>query len=261
MPGCGVGVRPHLCAGRLWHLVQAHSSCSSPQPQHCHHAHLFRVAFIGPRLCCRQQGWSGLWRGLEWALERAGVSSGKPQCRAGECLTQERSHGPAEHVRRGPGSSAAAKPQHQGSAWPDPPTPPTGTHRAEEESPTARGTRGFGDIQQEVLGSRAQAGAAPCPPVELNLGTVTKTPARAGWGARPAPTPCLCPPDWAPKRPKHAAVRGRSGAHGQSVPCPVSHGAGRHRAPAAPAAFPWEKRPRCRGATGPGPPAPARAGN
>lgn len=68
-----------------------------------------------------------------------------------------------------------------------------------------------------------------------------------------------------PQPPSHqrvlAAALAGVGAHGQSVPCPVSHGAGRHRAPTALTVFPWEKRPQCPGATGPGPPAPARAGN
>lgn len=50
-----------------------------------------------------------------------------------------------------------------------------------------------------MRGSSAQAGAVPCPLVELNVGTVPTTPpwAPLGWlGAQPAPTPWLCSPDW-----------------------------------------------------------------
>lgn len=54
VPVCGVRVRAHLCARRAWHFVQAPSSCSSPQHWHCHYAHLFKVAFIWPRLYHRQ---------------------------------------------------------------------------------------------------------------------------------------------------------------------------------------------------------------
>lgn len=209
------------------------------------------------------EGWSGLWK--------VPVHSRL----TGEHVTQERSHIPAEKVWRGLGSSAAARPQPQGCAWPDPPSHPLAPTGLRTESPRAGGTRRFGGIQQEVLqgagqlcpsrGSSVPTCGAECRDSADN--TTLGTPRLAGGSASPYPMALLSRlvpghPETPATHPSiHAAALAGAGAHGQSVPCPVSHGAGRHRAPAAPMAFPWEKRPRCRGATGPGPPAPARAGN
>lgn len=176
------GVRAHLCAGRLWHLVQAHSSSSSPQHWLCHHTHLFKVAFICPRLCCRQ-------RGLEWALERVGVGPGEGWSELwkasvqswGVAHTGEEPH-PCRAGLEGPRLLCSSQTPTPGQCLARSPHPIHSTRRAEEDSPTARGIRGAGGIQQEVLGTRAQAGAIPCPPVELHVGTLPPTPlASRGW--------------------------------------------------------------------------------
>lgn len=152
VPGCGVGVRAHLCAGSLWHLVQAHSSRSSPSTGTATTLTSSKVAFVWPRLCCRQ-------RGLEWALERVGVGPGEawsglwkaPVQSWGVSHTGEEPH-PCRAGLEGPRllcSSQTPTPGLCPARSPHPIT--TSAHRAEEESPTAGGTRGSGGTQQEVL--------------------------------------------------------------------------------------------------------------
>lgn len=195
--------------------------------------------------------WSELWKAPVWSRL------------AGEHLTQERNHSSAEQVWRGPGSSAAARPQHQGCAWPDPPSHLLAPAGLRTESPTAGRTSGAEGIQQEVLrragklcpsrGSSMPAWGAECRDGADNttfgnprLDAGLSQPPPHGCALQAGPQGTQKPPPPTHLRVLAAALAG-AGAHGQSVPCPVSHGAGRHRAPAALTVFPWEKRPRLSG--------------
>lgn len=231
-PGSGAGVRAHLCAGNggnppiiylIWHCVQAPSSCSPPSTGTAAVLTSSKVAFIWPRLRRRR-------RGLERALERVGVGSGegwselwKAPARSrltGEHLTQERNHIPAEQLWRGPGSSAAARPQHWGCAWPDPPIPSAGTRRAEDGvTLSGRDRRVWGHPAGGAVGMRgscAQAGEVPCPLVGLNVGTVPMTPplASLGWlGGSASPHPMALPSRLVPRAPgdpSHPPIHGCS---------------------------------------------------
>lgn len=83
--------------------------------------------------------WSELWKAPVWSKL------------AGEHLTQERNHSPAEQVWRGPGFSAAAKPPTPGLCLAGFPIPSAGTRRAGDGVTHSRRDQGSEGIQQAVL--------------------------------------------------------------------------------------------------------------